>query len=146
MQVTEAVEITGHLMDSGVLARILDDVLDYGGDYTVDRIDLGKAHQRRRRRKIIGTDRARGQGRANKSAEYGGAVSRRVAIAATTAATPKLCRPQHGLVHSNSPTRRGPEQRTSACSSADVACTNHLRMVSPCGLASELSAGHASDR
>ncbi|MGN6472884.1 MAG: hypothetical protein ACTHK4_04420, partial [Mycobacteriales bacterium] len=36
-------EITGHLMDSGVLARVLDDVLDYGGDYTVDRIDLGKA-------------------------------------------------------------------------------------------------------
>ena len=36
MQVSEAVEITGHLMDSGVLARILDDVLDYGGDYTVD--------------------------------------------------------------------------------------------------------------
>jgi lysine-ketoglutarate reductase/saccharopine dehydrogenase-like protein (TIGR00300 family) len=45
MQVTEAVEITGHLMDSGVLARILDDVLDYGGDYTVERIDLGRAHQ-----------------------------------------------------------------------------------------------------
>src|SRR4051794_19359334 len=32
-------------MDSGVLARILDDVLDYGGDYTVERIDLGKAHE-----------------------------------------------------------------------------------------------------
>ncbi|HWB66540.1 MAG TPA: TIGR00300 family protein [Mycobacteriales bacterium] len=45
MQVSERVEITGHLMDSGVLARILDDVLDYGGDYTVDRIDLGKAHE-----------------------------------------------------------------------------------------------------
>jgi lysine-ketoglutarate reductase/saccharopine dehydrogenase-like protein (TIGR00300 family) len=45
VEVTETVEITGHLMDSGVLARILDDVLDYGGDYTVDRIDLGKAHQ-----------------------------------------------------------------------------------------------------
>jgi lysine-ketoglutarate reductase/saccharopine dehydrogenase-like protein (TIGR00300 family) len=45
MQVTETVEITGHLMDSGVLAKILDDVLDYGGDYTVDRIDLGKAHE-----------------------------------------------------------------------------------------------------
>jgi lysine-ketoglutarate reductase/saccharopine dehydrogenase-like protein (TIGR00300 family) len=43
--VTETVEITGHLMDSGVLARVLDDVLDYGGDYTVDRIDLGKAHE-----------------------------------------------------------------------------------------------------
>jgi lysine-ketoglutarate reductase/saccharopine dehydrogenase-like protein (TIGR00300 family) len=45
VQVTETVEITGHLMDSGVLARVLDDVLDYGGDYTVDRIDLGKAHE-----------------------------------------------------------------------------------------------------
>jgi lysine-ketoglutarate reductase/saccharopine dehydrogenase-like protein (TIGR00300 family) len=45
VQVTEKVEITGHLMDSGVLARVLDDVLDYGGDYTVDSLDLGKAHQ-----------------------------------------------------------------------------------------------------
>jgi lysine-ketoglutarate reductase/saccharopine dehydrogenase-like protein (TIGR00300 family) len=44
VEVTETVEITGHLMDSGVLARILDDVLDYGGDYAVERIDLGKAH------------------------------------------------------------------------------------------------------
>jgi lysine-ketoglutarate reductase/saccharopine dehydrogenase-like protein (TIGR00300 family) len=43
--VNETVEITGHLMDSGVLAKVLDDVLDYGGDYTVDRIDLGKAHE-----------------------------------------------------------------------------------------------------
>ncbi|HVY10941.1 MAG TPA: TIGR00300 family protein [Mycobacteriales bacterium] len=43
--VSETVEITGHLMDSGVLAKVLDDVLDYGGDYTVDRIDLGKAHE-----------------------------------------------------------------------------------------------------
>ena len=102
--------------------------------------------QRRRRRKIVGTDRARGQGRAHESAENGGAVSRRAAVGATTATTPKLCRPQHGPVHSNSPTRRGPEQQTSACSSADAACTNHLRMVSPCDSASELSAGHASDR
>ncbi|HTW18990.1 MAG TPA: TIGR00300 family protein [Mycobacteriales bacterium] len=45
MQFTETVEITGHLMDSGVLARVLDDVLEYGGDYTVERIDLGKAHE-----------------------------------------------------------------------------------------------------
>jgi lysine-ketoglutarate reductase/saccharopine dehydrogenase-like protein (TIGR00300 family) len=44
MQVTETVEITGHLMDSGVLALVLDDVLEYGGDYAVERIDLGKAH------------------------------------------------------------------------------------------------------
>jgi len=45
VQFTETVEITGHLMDSGVLARVLDDVLEYGGDYTVERIDLGKAHE-----------------------------------------------------------------------------------------------------
>ncbi|MBV9291138.1 MAG: TIGR00300 family protein, partial [Frankiales bacterium] len=45
MQVTETVEITGHLMDSGVLARVLDDVLDYGGDYTIERLDVGKTHE-----------------------------------------------------------------------------------------------------
>lgn len=45
MQYTETVEITGHLMDSGVLARILDDVLEYGGDYTIDRLDLGRRHE-----------------------------------------------------------------------------------------------------
>ena len=44
MPFSEQVEITGHLMDSGVLARVLDDVLDYGGDYVVDRIDLGRNH------------------------------------------------------------------------------------------------------
>ncbi len=44
MQHTETVEITGHLMDSGVLARVLDDVLDYGGDYVIDRLDLGRTH------------------------------------------------------------------------------------------------------
>jgi len=44
VQHSEQVEITGHLMDSGVLARVLDDVLDYGGDYVVDRIDLGRNH------------------------------------------------------------------------------------------------------
>ncbi|HEU0132524.1 MAG TPA: TIGR00300 family protein, partial [Mycobacteriales bacterium] len=41
---SETVEITGHLMDSGVLARVLDDVLDYSGDYVVERLDLGKTH------------------------------------------------------------------------------------------------------
>src|SRR3954452_3540409 len=44
MQHSESVEITGHLMDSGVLARVLDDVLDYGGDYVIDRLDLGRTH------------------------------------------------------------------------------------------------------
>ena len=38
----ETVELRGHLMDSGALARVLDDVLGYGGDYTIDRLDVGK--------------------------------------------------------------------------------------------------------
>ena len=45
VQVSEIVEITGHLMDSGVLARVLDDVLDYGGDYTIEKLDVGKTHE-----------------------------------------------------------------------------------------------------
>src|SRR5260370_8778540 len=31
-------------MDTGVLARVLDDVLEYGGDYRIDRLDLGRQH------------------------------------------------------------------------------------------------------
>jgi len=42
---TETVEVTGHVMDKGVLARILDDVLEYGGDYRIARIDLGRQHE-----------------------------------------------------------------------------------------------------
>ncbi|HVA59997.1 MAG TPA: TIGR00300 family protein [Mycobacteriales bacterium] len=44
MSISETVEISGHLMDTGVLARILDDVLDYGCDYTIGRLDVGKTH------------------------------------------------------------------------------------------------------
>ena len=44
VQHSETVEIRGHLMDSGVLARVLDDVLGYGGDYRIDRLDLGREH------------------------------------------------------------------------------------------------------
>ena len=32
-------------MDTGVLARILDDVLDYGGDYAIERFEVGKTHE-----------------------------------------------------------------------------------------------------
>lgn len=42
MTSSETVEITGHLMDHGVLSRILDDVREYGGDYTIDRFDVGR--------------------------------------------------------------------------------------------------------
>ena len=44
MSVSEVLETQGHLMDTGVLARVLDDVLAYGGDYRIDRLDLGRAH------------------------------------------------------------------------------------------------------
>ncbi len=44
MPLTETVEVTGHVMDSGVLARILADVTEYGGDYRIARIDLGRRH------------------------------------------------------------------------------------------------------
>ncbi len=40
----ETVETSGHLMDTGVLARVLDDVLEYGGDYSIDRFDVGRTH------------------------------------------------------------------------------------------------------
>jgi lysine-ketoglutarate reductase/saccharopine dehydrogenase-like protein (TIGR00300 family) len=43
VQSHETVELRGHLMDSGALARVLDDVLGYGGDYTIDRLDVGKS-------------------------------------------------------------------------------------------------------
>ena len=41
MQVSETVEITGHLMDTGLLSRVLDDIRGYGGEYTLDKFDLG---------------------------------------------------------------------------------------------------------
>lgn len=45
MHASETVEISGHLMDSGVLSRVLDDIREYEGDYTIDRFDVGhEAH------------------------------------------------------------------------------------------------------
>lgn len=41
MQVSETVESTGHLIDNGVLSKILDDIREYGGDYAIDRFDVG---------------------------------------------------------------------------------------------------------
>jgi lysine-ketoglutarate reductase/saccharopine dehydrogenase-like protein (TIGR00300 family) len=42
---SSTVELTGHLMDTGVLARVLDDVLEYGGDYRIENLDLGRQHE-----------------------------------------------------------------------------------------------------
>jgi lysine-ketoglutarate reductase/saccharopine dehydrogenase-like protein (TIGR00300 family) len=44
MSVSETVEVTGHLMDTGVLARVLDDVLEYGADYSIERFEVGRTH------------------------------------------------------------------------------------------------------
>ena len=41
MSESETVEITGHLMDSGVLSRVLDDIREYGGDYVIDKFEVG---------------------------------------------------------------------------------------------------------
>ena len=38
----ETVEVTGHLMDSGVLSRILNDIREYGGDWVITKIDVGQ--------------------------------------------------------------------------------------------------------
>ena len=45
MTVSETLEARGHLMDTGVLASVLDDVLAYGGDYRIERLDVGKKHE-----------------------------------------------------------------------------------------------------
>ena len=42
---TTTVTLTGHLMDTGILARVLDDVLEYGGDYRIESLDVGRQHE-----------------------------------------------------------------------------------------------------
>ena len=45
MGARETVEITGHLMDSGILSRVLDDIREYGGDFVIEEFDVGhEAH------------------------------------------------------------------------------------------------------
>jgi lysine-ketoglutarate reductase/saccharopine dehydrogenase-like protein (TIGR00300 family) len=57
MEASETVQVSGHLMDTGVLARVLDDVLEYGGDYVIDHLDLGKTHEDESRARItVGAD------------------------------------------------------------------------------------------
>jgi lysine-ketoglutarate reductase/saccharopine dehydrogenase-like protein (TIGR00300 family) len=41
---SEFVEIRGHIIDSGILARVLDEVVEAGADYRIDRFDVGKTH------------------------------------------------------------------------------------------------------
>ncbi len=41
MTTSETVEISGHLMDSGILSRVLDDIREYEGDYSIDKFEVG---------------------------------------------------------------------------------------------------------
>ena len=42
MIVSETVEIRGHLMNSGILSKILLDIREYGADFVIDQFDIGK--------------------------------------------------------------------------------------------------------
>jgi lysine-ketoglutarate reductase/saccharopine dehydrogenase-like protein (TIGR00300 family) len=41
---SKTVELRGHLIDQGVFARVMDDVLEYSGAYSIDRFDVGRHH------------------------------------------------------------------------------------------------------
>jgi lysine-ketoglutarate reductase/saccharopine dehydrogenase-like protein (TIGR00300 family) len=44
VQRSETVEIRGHLLDTGVLTRCVDDVLSLGGDYVIEKFVVGRDH------------------------------------------------------------------------------------------------------
>jgi hypothetical protein len=39
---TETIEVTGHIVDSLLLAKILDTILDAGCDYEIEDVQIGK--------------------------------------------------------------------------------------------------------
>ncbi len=45
MPASEIIQLEGHVLDSGQLARTLDDIMELGGDYVLERIDVGKRHE-----------------------------------------------------------------------------------------------------
>ena len=54
MGARETVEVTGHLMDSGILSRVLDDIREYGGDFVIEEFDVGhEAHDQSSARIIV---------------------------------------------------------------------------------------------
>ena len=44
MDATETVQLTGHVIDTGQLARVLDVILDHGGDYELRDLEVGRTH------------------------------------------------------------------------------------------------------
>jgi hypothetical protein len=44
MEATEVVELRGHIIDSVILPRVLDEIVEAGVDYTIDEFEIGKSH------------------------------------------------------------------------------------------------------
>jgi lysine-ketoglutarate reductase/saccharopine dehydrogenase-like protein (TIGR00300 family) len=44
-QVTETVQLEGHVIDSGALSRVLNDIREYGGDFKIESLEVGKDHE-----------------------------------------------------------------------------------------------------
>ena len=59
MQHSETVEIRGHLLDTGVLSACVDDVRSLGGDYVIEKFDVGPGPRGR----VLRTDPGRDRGR-----------------------------------------------------------------------------------
>jgi lysine-ketoglutarate reductase/saccharopine dehydrogenase-like protein (TIGR00300 family) len=59
--VSEVVELSGHILDAGTLSRILDDILDLGTDYVIERFDVGRKPEDESYARILVTAAAEGQ-------------------------------------------------------------------------------------
>jgi lysine-ketoglutarate reductase/saccharopine dehydrogenase-like protein (TIGR00300 family) len=44
MRQSETVELQGHIFDTGVFAQMLNDVIEYGGDYRIEHVQPGRGH------------------------------------------------------------------------------------------------------
>ena len=44
MTASDVIQLSGHVLDSGAMGRTFDDILELGGDYVVERFDIGKTH------------------------------------------------------------------------------------------------------
>ncbi|MGH9006082.1 MAG: TIGR00300 family protein, partial [Acidimicrobiia bacterium] len=42
MSASDTVEVSGHIIDSLILAKILDEIVDFGADYRIAEMDVGK--------------------------------------------------------------------------------------------------------
>jgi lysine-ketoglutarate reductase/saccharopine dehydrogenase-like protein (TIGR00300 family) len=58
MSATDVVEVSGHIIDSLILAKILDEIIDFGADYRIVQMDVGRgpADLSRARIEVCATD------------------------------------------------------------------------------------------